>query len=296
MSKIINFICYGDSYLKVLDSIIDPIIKYLPYGTYQKGTAFQDDMLNVSFFCEHIPHEGSIFLCHGIADKNYHNGGRVKDYDYIFVSGDSWKQKMLLQGVPQEKILINGYTKLDPLFNECRKIIYNDDKIRVLYAPTHNMLMYQDPGHNGVSCFPRLNKHLLSPPKDIEVMTSIHPANKVSKKETSDVYNLCDVVISDVSSVVYEALALDIPVVFPDFLVKEPVFRVYPDSFEYQIYNEGIGYHANSVEHMWELIREAKQKGLDWKTVKFIDGIVNRETRGNAGEITAKELLRLREI
>jgi hypothetical protein len=50
MSKMINFIYYGEYYLKVLDSLIDPITKHLPEGTYQKTTKHQDDCLNISFF------------------------------------------------------------------------------------------------------------------------------------------------------------------------------------------------------------------------------------------------------
>lgn len=298
MSKIINFICSEDYYyLKVLNSIIDPIIKYIPENQYQKTQQYEDNQLNIDFFTEHTPHQGKILISHGIADKNWRNGDSVNDYDYVCVSGEAWKQKMLNQGVSEEKILITGYTKLDPLFNmdnsqnffKFEKI----DKISVLYAPTHNMLMYDDPDTITVSCYPRLDKYFMNVPNDIEIFNSVHPANKAYYDTTFDLYQLADVVISGCSSTLYEAWALDIPVVFPDWLVKQPILESYPDSFEYQIYTEEIGYHARDIDHMWDLIREAKQKGLDKRTQEFIEGIFPIELRGNSGKVTVEILMKL---
>lgn len=292
MRKIINFIRYGDYYLKVMDNIINPIIKYLPKDLYKITTKFQPECLNVSFFTEHIPHR-DVFLCHGIADKNYHNGERVKDYDYIFVSGDAWKQKLIKQGVSESKIFVTGWTKIEPMFNNPIKILKgeNDKKIRVLYAPTHNML--KDKKTVTVSSYPRLDEYLSNIPNDIEILHSVHPANKVYRDTTLDLFGWADVIVSDCSSVLYEALSLNIPVIFPDWLVKQPILQGYPNSFEYQIYNEEIGYHAQNINHMWELIREAKQKGLDKKTQDFIEGIFSEKLRGNSGKISAEILLKL---
>jgi hypothetical protein len=294
MSKMINFIRYGDYYLKVMDNIIDPIIKYLPKDAYQITTKFQSECLNVSFFAEHIPHR-DVFLCHGIADKNYHNGDRIKDYDYIFASGDTWKQKLIKQGVPENKIYVTGWTKIEPMFNNLTKILKdeNDNKIRVLYAPTHNML--QDKKAVTVSSYPRLDEYFSNTPSDIEILHSVHPANKAHRDTTLDLLGWNDVLISDCSSVLYEALSLNIPVVLPDWLVKQPILQGYPNSFEYQIYDKGIGYHAQNINHMWELIREASQKGLSQQTKDFIEGIFPARLRGNSGKVTADILLKLRD-
>ena len=288
--KKINFIRYGDYYLKVMDGLTNPIIKYLPKDSYQITTKYQEGCLNISFFAEHLPHR-DVFLCHGIADKNYHDGSRVKDYDYICVPGESWKQKLMNQGVKEKQIWITGWTKLDPLFNNPMKIMHEDNKVHVLYAPTHNM--HQDKKIVTVSCYPRLNEYFSDIPSDIKILSSPHPANKSDRATTLDLFDWCDVTISDCSSVLYESLTLGIPVVFPDFLVKQPILQGYPNSFEYQVYNEGISYHADNINHMWDLIREAKQKGLNQATINFIDGIVSKETRGNAGKITATKLLEL---
>ena len=292
MLKMINFICYGDYYLKVLDSLIDPIIKHLPESTYQKTTKHQEGCLNISFFTESLPHR-DVFMSHGIADKNWRNGQKVKDYDYVCVSGDAWKQKMLKQGVLEEKILVVGYTKLDPLFNDTQKFFKFEktDKIRVLYAPTHNML--KDKKVVTVSCYPRLDEYLSNVPADIEILNSVHPANKGSRDTTFDLYRVADCVVSDCGSTLYEAWALDIPVVFPDWLVKQVIIEGYPNSFEHQIYTEEIGYHARNINDFWNKIREASQKGLDKRTQNFIESILPTRLRGNSGKATADALVRL---
>jgi CDP-glycerol glycerophosphotransferase (TagB/SpsB family) len=274
-----------------MDSIMNPILEYLPKDTYKITEKIQDDCFNVSFFTEHIPHK-DVFLCHGIADKKYHDGNRVGDYDYICVSGVAWKNKLINQGVKEKKIWVVGYSKLDPLFNNSTKVINNDNKIHVLYAPTHNM--HKDKNVVTMSCYPRFNKYLNNVPEDIEIMESQHPANKSDCVTTFNLLKWANVTISDCSSVLYESLALGIPVVFPDWLVKQSILSAYPKSFEYQIYNEGIGYHANTIDNLWDLVRQAKNKGLNTATKTFIDGIVDPNTKGISGKLIANKLLESR--
>lgn len=296
MIKKINFIRYGDWYLDVMDKLISPIIKYLPPNSYDRTIKFNEKDLNISFFTEHRPHR-DVFLCHGIADKNYHDGQIIKDYDYICVSGNLWKEKLIKQGVKESQIWITGFPKLDYIYDLIKNKDKNikSDKIQVLYAPTHNL----DPNTEALSfsCYPRLNKFLENIPKDIQIISSFHPANYAANNDapitTFKLFKKADVIISDCSSVLYEGMALGIPVIFPDWLVRGVIMSGYPDSFEYRIYNEKIGYHAENINEMWNLIREAKEKGLDDKTKSFAEGIVAKETLGISGKIIAEKLLKL---
>lgn len=101
-----------------------------------------------------------------------------------------------------------------------------------------------------------------------------------------------DVVISDAGSLVYEAWALGKPVVFPDWLVKEGVFKHFPGSFEEQIYREKIGYHVETPEQLGPMVERALMSGITEREKKFIDGIFPPELRGRSGEVTANLLRR----
>lgn len=288
MVKQINFLYNeGGLYSRVLDSLIEPILKYLPHATKGK---FLEGQINVRFFREAVPQRG-VLMSHGLADKNWRDADKVAGFDYVFVSGPLWRDKMIKQGLPEKKILINGFTKLDPLFQDKNSLKNNDSKIHVLYAPTHNA---KEVTGNHVSSYPRFNTYLKEIPADVELINSYHPANN-SREITLDLFKSADVVISDCSSVLYEAWALGIPVVFPDWLVKDTIIKRFKGSFEDSIYSQGIGYHAQNIDELWKLVRFARDHGMDSVTKYFIEGIFPSELRGSSGKVTAEILLKLAE-
>lgn len=286
--KNINFLYSSGPYQKVLDSIIDPIIKYLPNAT--KFSKLQEGQINVRFFVGGEP-RNVVFMSHGMGDKNWRDGDKVKDFDYVCVSGPAWKEKLMRQGVDEHKILINGYTKLDPIFQDFYKVVHNDNKTHVLYAPTHNTNL-KNP--KSISSYPRLMPYLDKIPDDIELITSAHPYNN-NGVITFDSFRWADVIISDCSSIIYEAFALDIPVVFPDWLVMDNIIKRCPGSFTEKIYTGDIGYHAEGAEYLWDCMREAKKNGLNNIARDFIEGIFPSNLRGSSGRVTADMLLKLAE-
>ena len=288
----VNFVVSAPSlYEEVLRSIIDPIRIYLPESIISKSG--MNDAVNIHFFNEKSyreemvePYAGThVFMSHGIGDKQWRDGPAVQYFDYICTSGPLWLKKMINQGIPSEKLLMTGFPKLDPLFQETKKIKKNFQKT-VLYAPTHG---------NAAPCtsYPSFLEYIDRFPEDFKVLNRPHPYNKEVKNPVLQEFMDADVVISDGSSIIYEALALGIPVVFPDWLVKNAILERWPHSFTAQMYRDDIGYHAESFEHLIHLIYRASEEGLKEKDQSFISEIFPVELRGHSGETSADAFKRL---
>jgi len=212
----------------------------------------------------------------------------MRFFDNVCVPGFLWKEKLMAQGLSASKIKILGYPKMDYLFKK-DKINHKDGKIHILYAPTHNT---KPQNMNSTSSYPRfLNEIELLNDKRFEIKSSFHPAN--AKQEiTMDLLLWADVVISDSGSLLYEAWALDIPVIFPSWLVEQNIYNYSSKTFESDIYKNKIGYHANNIVEMKDLIFKAYEEGLDKKTTDFIDGIFSKKLRGCSGKAIADEILK----
>lgn len=277
-------------YTKILYSLIDPILKHLP------GALITDKPLpgavNVVFFIKNYktPNALTVFLTHGIADKNWRTGKKTAFFDHVLVSGPAWRTKLIKEGIPAEKIHVTGWPKLDPLFQGTVKPIKRrpgDGRTRgVLWAPTHDAIQE-------VSSHPKFKEHFDNlPDSKYEKLTSVHPANGKGDP-TMQLLADADVVISDTSGVVYEALALGKPVVFPDFLVKDGVLRTFKGTFEEQIYCNNIGWHVDSPGRLQQVVDAAMSGGMDEVAKNFIDSILPVNLRGTSGKATADVLMQL---
>jgi hypothetical protein len=295
----INFVREVSAYKNTLDSLIDPIRKYLSESTVTPEG--RSGALNFCFFIGSKAPSPRVLMSHGVADKNYIGGksrGNAHKFDYLFVPGPDYKDKHVRgfiaqdwdktdyihenKGYPTENIFVVGWPKLDPIFNgEYTK--KPSDKIRILYAPTHNAI-------KAVSSFPDFNQYLNKFPADIEVINSPHPARKDDRMPTMQPLVDADIVIADAGSTIYEAWMLGKPVIFPDWLVKEGVMRRFKGSFEAQIYERELGYHAKDFKHLLELIPAAYEKGVDDEVLEFMEGVCPSYTYGESGKIIADAL------
>lgn len=216
----------------------------------------------------------NVFLPHGIADKGYRNAENLNIFDCVIVSGALWKETLKLQGYPSEKIVIGGYPKMDNMFGK------NNKRHRILWAPTHNYNVHE----KTVSSFPDLLGYWSEFSQHHNINISLHPANTSMHIPTTNDLLEADVVIADSGSVIYEALALGIPVVFPDWIVKEGILTNYPKTFEAYIYRNDIGYHAESKYEFVDCINEARRNGLKCKDHMFISSVFNCNLRGCSGD------------
>lgn len=293
----------GGPYVHVVEALSNPIIKHLPEGsagfTERPGIG-----LNLRFFSEsRITQLGKcpvgpndVFMSHGIGDKNYWVADRISPYPHVLVPGPAWKER-IEKGGYRGKVWITGYTKLDPIF-QGQYVRQKRAKPYIVWAPTH---IYSG-RHRGRSSYPWCMDHIKEIPDEYETCMALHPASKLSRRLKQDVTLQelldADVVIADAGSTLYEAWALGKPVIFPDWLCKDDVlahFEADPDNLEYRIYNEGIGYHAESMEHLIKLIDVALRDGMRPQEIDFMESIFPSDLRGNAGKLAAKALMEIKE-
>lgn len=278
----INFVLPSsrNAYFRLINIMINNIMGDKP-RTYSPFTI--DDMINVHFFLEENVLETvgmrgvNVFIPHGIADKGYRNYESVKGFDYVVISGPIWNEK--LEGFDPERIILGGYPKMDKVFSMPRNPQY------VLWLPTHNFSL------ENVSSFPDLWEEILASgtvPTKIE--TSVHPANDKNSKPTEFEILDAQVVIADLGSTVYEAWAMNIPVVFPDWLVKDKVLKYYPDTLESQIFQGNLGYHAANLDGLFGMIEEAKNRPIDQNIIAFMDEVFPRHLRGSSGNTIYEKL------
>lgn len=233
----------------------------------------------------------SVYMRHGISDKRRGLGHIIKNYDYMCVSGPLVEKKMIKEGIPKNKILTVGYSKLDPIFQGSITKTPNSKK-QILWVPTHNIKNWTKAD---VSSYPEFSKYLSKLPSDFEIITSLHPGNKANNKPVLQELIDADVIISDCSSIMYEAWSLDIPVIFPDWLVKDRIIKQYPKSFEEKIYKEQIGYHAKDINDLNKLIYVSLEKGIDTQAQELIEDIFPKKLRGKSGYVTAQKFRELAE-
>jgi len=276
----IRFLVRKGNYEIVDRAHVEPILKHLEEGEidYESSSA----ALNVSLSWEVFP-KADVFMSHGLADKNWRNADKMSGYDHVLVSGPAWKEKLVGQGMSPDAISVVGYPFLDPVWDLERS------RELLVWAPTHKAT-------SDVTTEGRLSETLLDRlRKEFPLKIVAHPVG--SKRLSRDVLPRAAVVIADAGSTLYEAWAFGVPVIFPDWLVKEAILKKWPGSFEALIYERGLGWHANSEGELVDLI------GMIWKTgelgtgvEEFMEGILPSELRGCSGEVAARELERLRDL
>lgn len=290
----INFVNTENIYTEVINAFINPILPHL--DKFQITHSLQNNMVNVVFFTENDYFDSiktnytngkTVFMTHGIADKNWRTAQKTDKFDYVCVTGDLWVNKLVKQGMNKSKIKVNGYTRMDDIYNQKDTYIKtNPNKRTILFAPTHTC---------SVTTYDKLNPVITALQGKYNILISEHPANRDNKNVTSTQYLEADVIVGDFGSSIYEAWSLGKPCVFADWLCRDDIHEFYPDSFEDYIYSESIDYHAKSQEEFIVLVDIAIKNGITMDAKRLIDGIFNKELRGCSGKVTANILKEIEE-
>ncbi len=255
--------------------------------------------INMAFF---IGRPADVFMSHGVADKNYLFKQRkdgsyyLNSFRHVLVPGE-WERQRLVNSpaitVADENIHVVGWLRLDLLaaMQAAAPVPpLGDRKIRVLWAPTHDQKK-DDVSGAVVSSFPLFQEHIPALADHFDVQVALHPINSVDKIPTAEKLVWADVVIADFGTLVFEALALGKPVVFPGWIMGDLVVRNFPDSAPAFLYEQRIGAHAASIGEMIEMISAGLQ--IDDRTRSFADSVIDPRFLGGSGKRVADLLLRL---
>lgn len=223
--------------------------------------ADQTDTLTVSLF-PGIP--ADIFLMFDLADRHHLNqlqaDGRsvLADFKKILVPGP-WMARKLVEderlGLDAGQVVAVGSPRIDYLrsLKKSSKAAPIAGRRRVLFAPLHeNWSDSSGKPMSSSSMFTLLTGEL---EKHCELVMAEDQRNKLNKRPvTAELIN-ADVVITDYTSLAYEAWALGKPVIFPRWLLGDAIFEKSPRSTEAEIYRRGLGYHPDSFEALLELLQ-----------------------------------------
>lgn len=244
---------------------------------------------------------GGVLISHGIADKGIRSGPNIgNSFDYVTVPGPAHADRLHASGYPLERIVIAGYPKLDQLFNDRTVRARHNDRIRVLYAPTHGgggerqKTRPTPPAMPSARCTTWWRRDEILDqldPAEFDVTVALHPRHRENWQATHDEYTTADVVIADGGSTIYEAWSLGLPVVFCDWI--SATANIDRGGLEGQIYREQLGHHAITPDQLPAMIYAAAGDGLGPAEQAFIDRVLPPDLRGCSGQLHAELLTSL---
>lgn len=250
-----------------------------------------------SVFTYRPARETAVLMSHGIASKGI-RARLCHDFHYALAPSLAHRDEMTRTGYPKWRAPIVGYTKLDWLLNpKLRRTLTaptRDDRIRVLYAPTHGGggEQFTDPNTPTESkatlrtTWWRRDEILTQLDPDVfDVVECWHPRYTPGNKATLEQYLNADVVIADGGSTLWEALALRIPVITPEWLLDEGLRRA--RNLEGVYYRSGDGYRATTPTELPVIVEHAAKQGHTRNLDQWADTACPPELRGHSAQAHA---------
>jgi CDP-glycerol glycerophosphotransferase (TagB/SpsB family) len=236
------------------------------------------DQGNYTYLPTLHPSQKTVQLWHGVGLKKMSKIDNIT-YDY-FVSTSKWTNKTNFENIfSAEKFLTHGYPRNDIFFKqeEDRDFLFCDEAIKkliaenkdnkiILYAPTH-----RESNTKIAFDFELLNKELEK--KNAIFIVKLHPfvleyytihkekeySNIFFHNAYGDIYPLLkyvDILVSDYSSIVYDFLLLNKPIIFYIYDINEYIKNV-SLLFDYDEYSPGIKVYTQN-----ELLKALNEKDI----------------------------------
>ena len=291
----------GRNYADIEDQVFSMVEALLP----EPDPSADSESLNV---VSTLGTPGDVLLSHSMRDRNYFGrDGRVKPeleaFECIVVPGE-WLRERILRNNPEiaarpHSVLAAGHPRVDALrrMKTLRAARKGDERIRILWAPAYRV-SEQSGDIPSISSNPSFLSWIDRLDPWCEVVIWPHPKDrKITEDGTRDLHALtselvdCDVVVTDSSSVMFDAWSIDRPVIFPRWLTGDAVSRRFPGSAEDHVYSNRIGYHADSIEELLQIVQDGPLIGQDVK--EFMGAYVANYQRADSSSKIAEVLRRL---
>lgn len=262
-----------------------------------------EDSVSISLF----PNvKSDIHIMFDLADRNHlrqvdsERTPYLSNFKKILVPG-RWMQRRLLQDkrlkLNPSSIVAVGSPRiayLQKLSSTKKTEPHTMDKPNVFFAPLHSNWLDSSgrPMSSEASMTPFFNT--LKDHCNFDV--AVDPRNKPNKRPITEQLLNADVVITDYTSVIYEAWALGKPVIFPRWLLGEKIFDKAPDSAEAYIYENNLGHHASSLNQLCDFIKNWQSIGLGEGVETFLDDYLGNHKSSNPSILIANVIDRLADI
>ncbi|WP_386685099.1 CDP-glycerol glycerophosphotransferase family protein [Loktanella sp. R86503] len=224
-------------------------------------------VLKVSLF-PNVP--GDVLMMFDLADRNHFRQSGpdgspfVHGFRKILVPGDWMRRKLVGDStlkLTNADIAIVGAPRVDYLRSLAAAwpVKSGDGRLTVLCAPLHDN--WTDRDDRPLSIRVPLEGYLDTLRETVDLRVHVDGRNKQDKRPiTSDLLD-ADIVITDHTSLIFEAWALGKPVIFPRWLGTDRITAKAPGSAEGQIHQNLIGHHPETFDALLNLL--AKGRDLD---------------------------------
>jgi len=242
---------------------------------------------------------GDVLLGFDLADRRHYfqtdaQGERqINKFEKIIVPG-RWTHQQLTDpqrlGVDPARLMIAGAPRIDYLrARQSQHTSHTNLRPKVLFAPLHEN--WRDKAGQTLSIAQDF-AHYAQRLEDIcDVTTLSDPRNTGRKVAMTDALLAADIVITDYTSVMYEAWALGKPVIFPRWLTGDRVIEKANWIAEAHVYAKRIGHHPGNFEELRRLIAQGQTLPLGNGVETFmVDYLDNFDGTISAGQRVAQAL------
>lgn len=283
---------------QIYNEVKAKLLKTTSFCDVERGTAHPENSISLSLFPSS---QAEALLMYDLADRDFfrergpEGAFLAPRHKYLLVPG-RWHRRRLLAdkalGLTPDRVLITGSPRVDYL----RKLQADQPerpvggKPRVLYAPMHQR--WTDANDVPLSSGPQMWPLLDSLRQICDLTVEFDQRNLDSKEPITQALLDADIVITDYTSLIYEAWALGKPVIFPRWLTGDRILAKAPNCAEAQIYRDRIGHHADNMDDLRDLIAQGAALEQGEGVADFMDDYLCNWQDGDAGRRVAQVLER----